>query len=82
MERRYRLNGIAWTPVILDRIMDRCDRDSWWDRRLALLRSAELRSFGIGNRLLGHHCLAWRPCDPELACSPLDIERGATSYLM
>ena len=71
------LNGTAsWTPVLLDRVMDRCDRDRWWDHRLALFCSTKLRSLGIGNRWLGHHCLAWGPCDPVLACWSISIEYG------
>jgi hypothetical protein len=32
-------------------------------------------SLWIGNRRLGHHCLAWGPCDPVLACWSINIER-------
>ena len=71
------LNGTAsWTTVLLDRVMDRSDRDRWWDHRLALFCSTKLRSLGIGNRRLGHHCLAWGPCDPVLACWSISIECG------
>ena len=62
--------------------MDRCDRDRWWDHRLALFCSAELRSIGVGNRRLGHHCLAWGPCDPVLACSSINIECNVATFHM
>jgi hypothetical protein len=67
----------SWTPAVLDCVMDRSDPDCWWDRRLALFCSTELRSPGIGDRRLGHHCLAWGPCYPVLACWSISIELSA-----
>jgi len=61
--------------------MDRRDRDRCWDRRLALFRSAELRSLGIGNGRLGHHCLAWGPCDPVLAWWSINIECDVATFM-
>src|SRR4029434_1736772 len=67
----------SWTPAVLDCVMDRSDPDCWWDRRLALFCSTELRSPGIVDRRLGHHCLAWRPCYSVLACWSISIELSA-----
>ena len=63
------MNGTASrTPAVLDRVLDRCDPDCRWDRRLALFRSAEQGPLGIGNRRLGHHRVDCGSCDPTLAC--------------
>src|SRR5436190_1949974 len=76
---RNSLNGTAsWPPVVLGRVMDRCDRDRRRDRRLALFRPTEQGSLGIGNRRLGHHCLARWPYHPALACRPINMECDAT----
>jgi len=62
------LNGTSsWTSIALDRIMDSCDRDSCWYCCLAIFCPTKQGFLGIGNRRLGHHCLAWGPCDWILA---------------
>ena len=72
------LGTASWTSVVLDHVMDRCDRDRCWGRHLALFRLTEQGSLGIGNRRLGHHCLACWPCHPALACRSISIECDAT----
>ena len=57
--------------------MDRSDPDCWGDRRLALFCSTELRSSGIGDGRVGHHCLAWRPFYPVLAWWSISIDLSA-----
>jgi hypothetical protein len=72
------LNGTtSRTLVVLDRVMDRCDRDGGWDRRLALLHSTQLRSLGIGDRRLGNNYLAWWSRDSLLAWWSIDIRNSS-----
>ena len=66
--QRNSLSGAASRiPLVLDRIMDCCDRDRRRVRRLAPFLSAEQGSPWGGDRGLGRLSLAWSPRDPVLA---------------